>query len=68
MDWSRIDASNVAKRIREATISYLDKIGFIYDFHNDDWMNEAWDIYKSSNHNYLIAVNEDGSKLCLEAN
>lgn len=68
MDWSRIDVSNVAKRIREATISYLDRIGFTYDSHNDDWLDEAWDIYKSSNHNYLIAVNKDGSKLCLEAN
>lgn len=68
IDHDNVLVTDADERIRQATISYLNQIGFMQVGRNDDWMDEAWDIYKSSNHNYLIAVNTDGSKLCLEAN
>ena len=67
IDCDKVDVTNAKARIRQATISYLNQIGFMPDGHNDDWMDEAWDIYRSDKHDYLIAVNIDGSKLCLEA-
>lgn len=68
IDHDNVLVTDADERIRQATTSYLNQIGFMQVGRNDDWMDEAWDIYKSSNHNYLIAVNTDGSKLCLEAN
>lgn len=63
-----VDVTDAKARIRQAVLSYLDQIGFTPGGHNDDWMNEAWDIYRSDRYDYLIAINKDGSKLCLEAN
>ncbi len=60
--------TDLKARIRQAAISYLNQIGFMPAGHNEDWMDEAWDIYQSDTHDYLIALNEDGLKLCLEAN
>lgn len=63
-----VEVSDAGTRIREAVLSYLNQIGFELGGHNDDWMDEAWDIYRSDRHDYLIAINKDGSRLCLEAN
>lgn len=66
IDWSDVIVSNAGKRIREAIPVYLENIGFYYHGHNDNWEDEAWDIYMSNHHDYLIAVSEDGKKLVLE--
>lgn len=63
-----VDVTDAKARIRQAVLSYLDQLGFMSVGHNDDWMDEAWDIYRSDKHNYLIAFSEDGLKLCLEGN
>lgn len=68
IDADDVDVTDARTRIRQAILSYLDQIGFTFGGHNDDWMDEAWDIYRSDRHDYLIAVNRNGSKLCLEAN
>lgn len=67
IDKSDVKCSNAEQRIYDAVIEYLGGIGFAKSGHNEDWMDEEWDIYKSSRHNYLIAVNKDASKLCLES-
>ena len=63
-----VDVTDAKARIRQAVLSYLDQLGFMSVGHNDDWMDEAWDIYRSDKHDYLIAFSEDGLKLCLEGN
>lgn len=68
VDCDKVNVTDAQARTRQAILSYLDQIGFTLGGHNDDWRDEAWDIYRSSQHDYLIAVNKDGSKLCLEAN
>lgn len=68
IDCDKVGVTDARTRIRQAILSYLDQIGFTFGGHNDDWMDETWDIYRSDQHDYLIAVNKDGSKLCLEAN
>lgn len=67
IDKSDVNCSNSEQRIYNAAIKYLENIGFSKSGHNDDWMDEEWDIYRSNKHNYLIAVNKDASKLCLES-
>ena len=66
IDKSSVYCSNSEQRIYNAILGYLERIGFVKSGHNDNWMDEEWDIYKSNAHSYLIAVNSDGSKLCLE--
>lgn len=66
-DYDNITVSNAQERIRKAIISYLSGIGFFYVGHIDDWRDEPWDVYRSDLYNYSIAINTDGSTLCLEA-
>ncbi|MCM1352375.1 MAG: WG repeat-containing protein [Alistipes senegalensis] len=68
LDWDDVTVTNAGKRIREAIPTYLENIGFYRRGHTDDWEGEAWDIYMSNHHDYLIAVSEDGQKLTLEKN
>lgn len=68
VDCDNVHVTDAKARIRQAVLSYLNQIGFMPGGHNDDWRGEAWDIYRSNKHDYLIAINKDGSKLCLEAN
>ena len=58
--------SNISNRLYDATVKYLKKNGFEKRFGNITWMNEEWDIYRNNNLQYLIAINKDGTKLCLE--
>lgn len=67
MDRNFVWCSNAEERLYNATLDFLKSIGFTKSGHNDDWMDEEWDIYTSSKYNYLIAVNKDASKLCLES-
>lgn len=66
IDHDNVYVSNAEKRIRAAVCSYLEQIGFEKTGHNDDWRDEAWDIYRSRKHDYLIAVNENKLQLVLE--
>lgn len=67
MDRNSIWCSNAEERLYNATLDFLKSIGFTKSGHNDDWLDEAWDIYSNNKYNYLIAVNKDASKLCLES-
>ena len=68
LDYSNIQVrSSKREQIRAATTSYLNGIGFSYVGHIDDWHDEPWDLYRSDLYNYSIAINTDGSILCLEA-
>jgi len=66
IEYGDVSISNAQKRIRNAVLAYLERIGFRYFVHNDDWHSEAWDIYISDRHDYSIAVSENGLKLVLE--
>lgn len=66
IDRNSVWCSNSEGRLYNATLDFLKSIGFTKSGHNDDWLDEAWDIYSSNKYNYFIAVNKDGSKLCLE--
>lgn len=67
LDYNNITVSNARERIRTATISYLNGKGFSFVGHIDNWNDEPWDVYQSDLYNYSIAINTDGSTLCLEA-
>ena len=67
LDYNNITVSNAQERIRTATISYLNDKGFSFVGHIDNWNDEPWDVYQSDLYNYPIAINTDGSTLCLEA-
>lgn len=67
IDRSEVTCSNAEKRLYDAAINYLKNIGFTKTGHTDDWMDEEWDIYSNDKYSYYIAVNKDGSKLCLES-
>lgn len=67
IDRSEVTCSNAEKRLHDAAINYLKNIGFTKTGHTDDWMDEEWDIYSNDKYSYYIAVNKDGSKLCLES-
>lgn len=65
-DYDDVMVSNARERIRNAVLDYLEKIGFCYDGHSNNWRDKAWDIYCSEKHDYLIAVSESGLELALE--
>lgn len=58
--------TNISRRIHDATVKYLESKGFTKTNENVSWMDETWDVYYNNQLPYIVALNTDVLKLCIE--